>query len=142
MTVQAGQRWHHKGRGTTYEVIAMATGQGSCIEGLPVVVYRGDDEQVWARALGEFANGRFDLVPDPPALASKCPHCDGADYGCPLHACPVCAKSSAQRPHAPGCPETADLAGLARREQPPPPNLADYTDIGSGHPPRGRIGIP
>lgn len=47
----------------------------------------------------------------------RCPYCEGADYGCPTHACEVCAKSSSQRPHSPGCPCAADLAGLAAHDQ-------------------------
>ena len=111
MTVQAGQRWRHWERGTVYEIIGFAMGQGGTIEDRPVVIYRGEDCQTWARTTAEFVE-RFEPLVDPQDTL------------------PI--TTDAQN----------DLAGLARREQPPPPNLADYTDIGSGHPPRGRIGIP
>jgi len=65
--VLVGQRWRHKERGTVYEIIAVASGQGGDIEGRDVVVYVDAPESrshacsVWAREKKEFLDGRFEL---------------------------------------------------------------------------------
>lgn len=61
------RRWRHKKRGTTYVEIGRATLQaatGPAGEGDTLVIYRGEDGQLWAREAHEFEDGRFDEVSD------------------------------------------------------------------------------
>jgi hypothetical protein len=58
----AGETYRHKRRGGTYTVVGRATLQA----GEPVgdnqelVVYLGEDGQLWARSSNEFLDGRFE----------------------------------------------------------------------------------
>jgi hypothetical protein len=58
--------WRHKKRGTSYVEIARAhfqlSGVYSPIEGDVLVIYRGPDEQAWARLEHEFEDGRFEEI--------------------------------------------------------------------------------
>jgi hypothetical protein len=61
-------RWRHKKRGTTYEEIGRAKLQASDTGGMgdhhPMVVYRGEDGQLWVRPEDEFEDGRFERLVD------------------------------------------------------------------------------
>lgn len=69
--LEAGERWQHVKRGTSYEVLGTALLQDAAgngvQEGHPLVIYRGDDGLVWARGAGEFVDGRFVKVAATPA---------------------------------------------------------------------------
>lgn len=59
----------HVKRGTIYEVIA--TGVFQCerdliFDDMPVVIYRGEGGEWWARLAPEFNDGRFETLPSPP----------------------------------------------------------------------------
>ncbi len=61
-------RWRHKKRGSIYIEIGRAKLQASDTGGMsdnqPMVVYRGEDGQLWVRPEDEFNDGRFELVHD------------------------------------------------------------------------------
>lgn len=62
-TIQPSTTWLHK-KGRHYLVVALGTGCGGGMEGMPVVIYEGlPDRKVYVRSLDEFADGRF--TPDP-----------------------------------------------------------------------------
>jgi hypothetical protein len=55
----------HVKRGTTYEIVGNAILQcsaNSILDEQPLVVYRGEDGQLWVRGVTEFNDGRFDLL--------------------------------------------------------------------------------
>ena len=58
--------WRHKKRGTVYTEVCRAhlqTAQRSSLDDLSIlVVYRGENGQMWAREESEFEDGRFDPV--------------------------------------------------------------------------------
>ena len=58
------RRVRHKKRGTIYEVIGHARLQaaGTLPDDATLILYRGDDGQVWAREVSEFEDGRFENV--------------------------------------------------------------------------------
>ena len=58
------RRVRHKKRGTTYEVIGTARLQAASPlpDDATLVLYRGDDDQIWARYVAEFEDGRFENV--------------------------------------------------------------------------------
>jgi hypothetical protein len=59
-----GAKWRHARRGTTYEVVGEGRFQadsGKYDDGT-VVIYRGDDGQVWVRPWVEFMDGRFERL--------------------------------------------------------------------------------
>ena len=59
------RRWRHKKRGTIYTEVCRAELQAATsppIEGELMIVYRGDDGNVWVRGAGEFNDGRFEAV--------------------------------------------------------------------------------
>lgn len=61
-------RYRHVKRGTEYEVIGLASLQiatGDLVDGSSLVIYRGEDGQLWAREEGEFHDGRFVEVEHP-----------------------------------------------------------------------------
>lgn len=66
-TQARGEKWRHKKRGTTYEMIGTAEVQVTdCIlEGHFVVVYRAEDGKLWVRPTEEFYDGRFERIPLP-----------------------------------------------------------------------------
>ena len=66
-SVVPGQRWQHVNRGTSYEVIGIAELQAGQpqFEHAELVIYRGDDGELWARNSAEFADGRFTLAAAP-----------------------------------------------------------------------------
>jgi hypothetical protein len=54
--------WRHVTRGTEYQIIGSAMLQASTGrpgDGTTLILYRGEDGKVWARAIGEFHDGRF-----------------------------------------------------------------------------------
>lgn len=55
--------WRHKKRGTEYIEVGRAKLQAADVGGLsdchPMVVYRGEDGQLWVRPEDEFDDGRF-----------------------------------------------------------------------------------
>jgi hypothetical protein len=63
-TRTATRRVRHKNRGTIYTVVGEATLQTTYEQpdDAPVVVYRGDDGQLWVRPLNEFEDGRFEEI--------------------------------------------------------------------------------
>jgi muconolactone delta-isomerase len=66
--IQVRERYRHKGRGTTYALVGEASLQTShaVVEGMNMVVYRADaDGRLWGRPWIEFADGRFERLPDP-----------------------------------------------------------------------------
>lgn len=62
-TIDEG-KWRHKKRGTIYEITGTAILQaaGCPYDDATVVIYRGEDEKVWARPALEFYDGRFERV--------------------------------------------------------------------------------
>ena len=64
-------RWRHVKRGTVYAEIGCAELQGSATEGDLLVVYLGDDGNLWARSYTEFHDGRF--VPASPTKVGGTP---------------------------------------------------------------------
>jgi hypothetical protein len=66
-TAHVGCRWRHKKRGTVYTEVCMAELQAATRqpeEGELMIVYRGEDGNVWVRAAGEFRDGRFEEIND------------------------------------------------------------------------------
>lgn len=64
---QTTRRWRHKKRGTIYTEVCRAELQaatGNPEEGELMIVYRGEDGNVWVRGAGEFNDGRFEEVKD------------------------------------------------------------------------------
>ncbi len=61
----ARRMWHHRKRGTTYEELGRAELQAAedVVEGMTLVVYRGEDGKLWVRQEDEFEDGRFVPVP-------------------------------------------------------------------------------
>jgi hypothetical protein len=59
-------RWRHKKRGTSYSEIGRAGLQAADPGGLDdndvMIVYRGDDGQLWVRPEYEFLDGRFERI--------------------------------------------------------------------------------
>lgn len=59
-------RWRHKKRGSIYIEIGRAKLQaadtGGMADNQPMVVYRGEDGQLWVRPEDEFEDGRFERV--------------------------------------------------------------------------------
>lgn len=55
----------HKKRGTTYRIEGFAGLQSSApiAEPTKLVIYRGEDGQLWARPIDEFLDGRFEKLP-------------------------------------------------------------------------------
>jgi len=65
--------WRHVKRGSTYREIGRAKLQAATIqprEGNTLVVYHGDDGQLWARLSSEFEDGRFEEIQPTPAAAT------------------------------------------------------------------------
>jgi hypothetical protein len=62
----AGEHYRHVKRSTVYEVVGLASLQNANQAVLPeaacLVIYRGDDGNLWAREGGEFMDGRFALT--------------------------------------------------------------------------------
>lgn len=58
--------WRHKKRGAVYQEIGRAKLQASDTGGMsdnePMVVYAGEDGQLWVRPADEFEDGRFEAV--------------------------------------------------------------------------------
>jgi len=72
-----GPVYRHKKRGTIYTVIGEGKLQCSANELLddaPVVIYRGEDGQLWVRGVQEFHDGRFEPAeptPDPDLVLAR-----------------------------------------------------------------------
>lgn len=60
-------RYRHKKRGTHYTMLGTASLQAEVppVEGCRLVVYRGDDDMLWARPETEFMDGRFEQLSPP-----------------------------------------------------------------------------
>lgn len=61
------RRWRHKKRGTIYTEVCRAELRAATRnpeEGELMIVYRGEDGNVWVRAAGEFKDGRFEVISD------------------------------------------------------------------------------
>jgi hypothetical protein len=55
----------HKKRGTSYEVLGEAilhAKEYALHDGAQVIVYRGEDGQLWVRPKGQFLDGRFQVI--------------------------------------------------------------------------------
>jgi hypothetical protein len=54
----------HRKRGTRYTVVCTATLQTNApvSDDASLVIYRDDDGKTWARPVGEFLDGRFDII--------------------------------------------------------------------------------
>lgn len=65
--LEAGERWQHVKRGTSYEVLGLGElqMQADVVDGSSLVIYRGEDDRLWAREEGEFLDGRFVKVATP-----------------------------------------------------------------------------
>ncbi len=61
------KQWKHKKRGTLYKEIGLGTLQASCRDLIEddckVMIYQGEDGQLWVREITEFNDGRFEEVP-------------------------------------------------------------------------------
>ena len=61
-------KWRHKKRGTIYTEIGRARFQsqhnGRLADGEALIVYQGEDGQLWVRPKHEFLDGRFERVDD------------------------------------------------------------------------------
>ena len=79
------RRWRHVKRGTIYTEVCRAELQAATsnpAEGHSLVIYRGEDGKMWARAAGEFTDGRFvEVMTDLPT-----PHGPHQDRNATLHA--------------------------------------------------------
>lgn len=71
----AGMRWRHKKRGSTYTEIGRGTMQCSAnalIDMQPVVIYRSEhDGSLWVRGVVEFEDGRFEALTAPGATTKS-----------------------------------------------------------------------
>jgi hypothetical protein len=76
-----GEKYRHVKRGTVYEVVGRASLQNAnCAtlsEAACMVIYRGDDGNLWAREESEFMDGRFAALATPDAAPIGS---DDADY--------------------------------------------------------------
>jgi hypothetical protein len=65
---EAGARYRHVARGTTYRVVGIGRAQasGNALDDAIVVVYRSeaDDRALWVRPYQEFMDGRFQSLPE------------------------------------------------------------------------------
>lgn len=70
---QTARTFRHNKRGTTYTEVGTAWLQSEepIREGVPLMIYKGDDGKLWARPFNEFMDGRFTEIPTPPE-----PECD------------------------------------------------------------------
>jgi hypothetical protein len=59
-------KWRHKNCGTTYNIIGVAALQtanpSALCDNKVVVVYQGEDGQLWVRASDEFHDGRYEKI--------------------------------------------------------------------------------
>lgn len=58
-------KWRHKKRGSEYTILGVAEMQCSTdpkFDHMPVIIYMGDDNQVWVRLKDEFMDGRFEAI--------------------------------------------------------------------------------
>jgi len=62
----AQMRWRHKKRGTTYDIVGVAALQTAdpttLRDNKVMVVYQGEDGQLWVRASDEFHDGRYEKI--------------------------------------------------------------------------------
>lgn len=71
--MKPGSVYRHEKRGTDYQIVGIAKLQNGgghpLFDDAPLVVYRGDDGQLWARHEKEFTDGRFkeieNIIPSP-----------------------------------------------------------------------------
>lgn len=61
---QVGSAYRHKKRGSSYTIIGLAQLQTESMVGdyTALVIYKGEDGQLWARPTGEFLDGRFEPI--------------------------------------------------------------------------------
>jgi hypothetical protein len=64
--------WRHKKRGTVYTEVGTAVLQSAAPIGDSerLMIYRGEDGQLWARPFSEFMDGRFERI-DVPAPSGR-----------------------------------------------------------------------
>jgi hypothetical protein len=71
----AGEHYRHVKRSTVYEVVGLASlqnaNQAVLSEAACLVIYRGDDGNLWAREGGEFMDGRFARLTEPARKADR-----------------------------------------------------------------------
>ena len=74
---QQARLWRHLTRGTVYTEVGRAELQHSLgrppQEGDRLVIYRGEDGRLWARAEAEFEDGRFERVQPAPCPTKDSP---------------------------------------------------------------------
>jgi hypothetical protein len=59
-----GEMYRHVKRGNSYTVMGPATLQTSTVlnDNDTLVIYRGENGELWARPIGEFCDGRFERM--------------------------------------------------------------------------------
>ena len=63
--VVVSSRWRHKKRGTEYTFLSVVKMQCSAnrnFDDVELVLYQGDDGQLWTRLKYEFFDGRFEAI--------------------------------------------------------------------------------
>lgn len=100
-----GDRVRHVTRGSFYTVLGIGHLQVSsrphANEGDPLIVYRGDDGQLWCRPASEFGDGRFEHALTPPPEPAQDREALARDWvNCPICGEPDMRKTTDQDGHS------------------------------------------